>query len=108
MVNIYLYFQNSFFYFLFIILGADTSLISNKTILIGELVGIDDDDNDDENENYLYLLILLLIIPIIFIGYIVKKCNERKKEEVHHHHHHIPLSSTLSDTFYTALNSTSA
>ena len=74
-----------------------------------EMVKIDDNDNDDDkDENYLYLLILLFLIPIIFIGYIVKKCNERKKEEFHHHHHHIPLSSTLNDTFYTALNSSSA
>ncbi len=45
--------------------------------MVGEFVEmdkIDDNDNDDdEDENYLYLLILLLLIPIIFIGYIVKK-----------------------------------
>jgi hypothetical protein len=66
MVNIKLYLK-LIFYFLFIILGADTSLISNKTILIGELVGMDkiyeDDDDDEDDED---LLILLLIIPIIF------------------------------------------
>jgi hypothetical protein len=50
MVNIYLYLK-FIFYFLFIILGADTSLISNKTILIGELVGMDKIDDDDEKKN---------------------------------------------------------